>query len=177
MDKGSGARGPGVSVPTDDPELPLDGFVTYRLARLQSRLNGQATAVLREHAGLSLAQWRIVALISQHGGEAAGEIAAAAGIDKGQFSRNAKALGDMGLVTMRVDDEDARRHRLDLTPQGRALHARILPVMRERQRHLLCEFDAGERAALFSAIERLSRAAERTDFGKPGDQTSGQTGG
>ena len=40
-------------------------FVTFRLAKLQGSLNTQATAILKEKAGLSLVEWRLIQ-ISTH---------------------------------------------------------------------------------------------------------------
>jgi len=38
-------------------------FVTYRLAKLQSQLNAQGTAILKEKSGLSLVEWRVIQVI------------------------------------------------------------------------------------------------------------------
>ena len=133
-------------------DLPLHQFLTYRLSRVQAKLNAQASAMLRTHAGLTLSQWRILALVGAAGQTRLSELARTGLLDKGLLSRNLKVLVGEGLVIAKQDDVDHRVQHLRLSKRGKALFERTLPRMRKRQRHLRLVADGkGDRRALQSA--------------------------
>ena len=149
---------------TDPAELPLRRFLTYRLNRLQARLNAQASRYLAEHGGITLSEWRAIALVGNFGQTTLTEISRESQIDKGLLSRTLKTLIERGLVEGRQDDHDNRVQRLRLTAEGAGLHSRMLPRMRARQRFLQGTLTSAEFEALLSAIDKLDAAAEVTEF-------------
>ncbi len=150
--------------PAKHDELPLHRFLTYRLARVQARLNAQATRILRDKAGLSLPQWRILALIGSHEPASSAKLANIFAFDKALFSRKLKDLVADGLVVSETDENDHRVHHLKLSCRGRVLYESTLPHMRARQRALLGSLSNGEVEAFFSALEKLENAAGLTEF-------------
>lgn len=147
---------------TLDPveDLPLHQFLTYRLSRVQAKLNAQASALLQRHAGLTLSQWRILALVGAAGQTRLSDLARSAALDKGLLSRNLKTMIAEGLVAAQQDDVDQRVQHLTLTARGRALFERTLPRMRARQTHLRAALTETERVVLETALEKLERAAD-----------------
>lgn len=145
-------------------DLPLRRFLTYRLNRLQARLNAQAARYLTAHGGITLSEWRAIALIGSLEETTLTELSREAQIDKGLLSRTLKTLVERGMVDGRQDDRDNRVQRLTLTASGTKLHERILPRMRARQRFLQAALTTSEFAALHSAIDKLEIAAEVTEF-------------
>lgn len=143
-------------------ELQLTQFLTYRLARAQARLNAQARRILKEVAGLSLSQWRILSLIGHQGEATSSELAKMFDIDKGLFSRNLKTLVRDGHVVSASDERDSRVGRLSLTGSGRDLFDRTLPVMRQRQEALRSGLTEDELTTLYAALEKLEAAADDT---------------
>jgi len=149
----------------DQKARELTGFVTYRISQLHPKLNAQAAHVLKQHAGLSLVQWRILALIEAFGpAVSSGTIIEKASMDKGLFSRGLKRLMADSFVVGEVDKEDQRRVPLSLTPRGRELHDKTIAIMRRRQEHLLHDLTDEERDCLFSALEKLMNNAGRKSF-------------
>jgi DNA-binding MarR family transcriptional regulator len=57
-----------------------------------------------------------------------GDVAALLAMDRTTVTANVKPLARRGLVKMRVDREDRRNRRLELTPSGRALLAAAAPI-------------------------------------------------
>lgn len=153
-------------MPTREQEsdLPLQQFLTYRFSRVQAKLNAQATRLLRAQAGITLIQWRIIALIGAAGRSRSSELSRHAALDKGLLSRNLKTLIADGLVTACDDDTDNRAQNLALSPRGRQLYDATLPVMRARQRALRGALDPRELACLYSALDKLEIAADLTEF-------------
>ena len=82
------------------PMAELMSFVTYRISQLHPKLNSQAAYILRKHGGLSLIQWRTIALIHAMGPNVSStEIIKRVDMDKGLFSRNVKTLIAAGGVS------------------------------------------------------------------------------
>jgi DNA-binding MarR family transcriptional regulator len=140
-------------------------FMTYRLARVQAKLNAQATRILRDHAGLTLTQWRLLALLGGAGQATAAQLSRHAAMDKGLISRNIRALTEEGLVQVNSDPADHRAQVLTLSPRGVSLFEHTLPRMRARQDALRAYLDANEEAVLNRALEKLERAAEDPTVG------------
>ena len=151
-----------VSLKEDSDLLQLQNFLTFRMAKVQARLNAQAMRILKKTAGIGLSQWRVIAMIGTGGGEPvlAAEIKRATGYDKGLFSRTLRGLIDDGLILSTTVREDQRRQALCLTAAGAAVYNRTLPVMRRRQENLRNTLEPQEVSALYTALEKLELAAE-----------------
>ena len=153
----------------DDGDTPYDtskpsSFLTYRLSRVQARLNAQAADLLRRHSGVPLAQWRVLLLL--YGGDVSSqkEIVGLAQFDKGQVSRLVDTLIERGLINAKSGGEDKRVRTLSLTDDGTAIVERLIPIMRERQRQLLSVFSAEEQTRLMEFISRLDGVADKLDI-------------
>lgn len=143
---------------------PLTQFLTYRIARLHHAMNAQAVAILAEVSGISLGQWRVLAVVGSGGAMTARDLARHAGYDPAFISRTVRALEVAGLVRTSRSDADRRMLSIALTGQGGELYARTLPFMHARQEALLGALAPDERDAVFVIIEKLERAAERRKF-------------
>ena len=141
----------------------LTRFLSYRLMRLHSALNAQATALLSRE-GLTLGQWRLLALCGAGLAGTSRDFARFFGLDPAFVSRTLRALAEAGLMEVRRHGKDRRMLDVALTARGRALHDAILPRMRGRQAALLDALDPAERRALHPILDKLERAAERRDF-------------
>ena len=140
--------------------LPLHRFLTFRLMRVHTKLNAQATRILRETSGLTLSQWRVLALIGAEGEARMSDIARATALDKGLLSRNLKALIEAGQIEANADDADHRAQKLRLSAAGQALFERTLPVMRARQARLRADLSAEELETFYTVLDKLEHAAE-----------------
>lgn len=141
-------------------DSPLQEFLTYRLARLQSKLNMQASRILRRNAGITLTHWRILMQVGNLGRTTAAALSRNSSMDKGLISRNLKFLLGQDLVRSTPDRRDTRLHHLELTDAGKDMYARLLPIMEQRQMSLQSQLDREEMEHLISAIAKLERAAD-----------------
>lgn len=144
----------------DADTLPLHQFLTYRLSRVQAKLNAQATRILREASGITLTQWRIIALVGAAGQTRLSQLAREAALDKGLLSRNLKGLIEDGVITTRPDENDHRAQVLSLSPKGIAIFGRTLPVSRERQRKLRAGLTEEELRIFRRVLDKLEIAAD-----------------
>ena len=140
-------------------ELPVEGFLTYRLHALHTALNRQAIEILGRVSGLGLPEWRVIALLGTGATLTARRIGQISVIDKGLLSRTLTALEQRGLVAASRDARDRRLVKVTLTAKGQAVYDRTIPQMQERHRALMKALNKSEQAALFPIIDKLLAAA------------------
>jgi DNA-binding MarR family transcriptional regulator len=147
----------------DEYDIPLTEMVTYRLSRLNAQLNAQAARILKETAGLSLAQWRVLVVLDTNGKVPPSEIVRSTAVDKGQLSRTLKGMTSEGLIASEASESDSRSHLLSMTAKGRELFETARPAMRERQLCLLESLGGEERDVLFTALDKIGAAARELE--------------
>ncbi|MDD9730586.1 MarR family winged helix-turn-helix transcriptional regulator [Mameliella sp. AT18] len=139
---------------------PLANFLTYRFARVQSKLNAQASRILREHSGVTITQWRIIAVIGDGGPCTSAQLSRMTAMDKGLISRNVKSLNAEGYLSVTRDQTDNRALYLDLTEKGRKVFERTMPRMQARQKALRAYLDKSQIDLLMQTFDTLEKAAE-----------------
>ena len=138
--------------------------ITFRLSRLNARLNAQASRILGKRFGISLTQWRVLVMVRALGQPTLTEMARDSHLDKGQLSRSIRGMVVGGLVMASERTEsDHRMTRLRLTQEGERLYEKAWPAMRSRQEALLGAMDESERRTVFDVLDRLDRIAEVRD--------------
>ncbi|MEO1557748.1 MAG: MarR family winged helix-turn-helix transcriptional regulator [Pseudomonadota bacterium] len=135
-------------------------FVTFRLARLQNRLNAQGAALLKSKSGLSLVEWRLIQTLRMIKNASLTEIAEHVQMDKGQLSRKIKSMVEKGLLKSKTDTHDHRVQHLALTPRAEELSARMMPVMEGRQQRLLADVSGEELEVFYSVIDKIEAASK-----------------
>jgi len=135
-------------------------LLSYRLHRVANLLSRGAELRYRRQFGVSLWEWRTVALL---GGAAEphslNDLARAAGIDKSQMSRVVAGLTRRRIVEREADASDGRGIRLSLTRSGRALYQKLISAAAERNDAFLGCLSAKERAALDAIMTKLADEA------------------
>lgn len=134
-------------------DFDLDAFLPYRLAAAAARVSRRFAERYRAEFGISIAEWRVLAHLSQQEAVSVREIRARVDLDKSQVSRAAARLESAGLVEKRPHPGDGRLLELRLTAAGRALFGRIAPVARAYQAEL--------RAVLGADAEAFGRGLDR----------------
>ena len=148
----------------DISPIKLRAFLTFRLTRLQAQINSQAQHILRAHSDIGQTEWRVIFMVADLGEGTMAQVVRDGKIDKAQVSRAVKSLIKSGYLESRVDPADHRQSILTLTGKGHKIYLRILPLMQERQRHLLADLGDEEVDMLFQVLDRLEAAAQRRDF-------------
>ena len=137
-------------------------LLSYRLHQVASLLSRGAEMRYRREFGVSLWEWRAIALL---GGAAEpqslNDLARAAGIDKGQMSRVVSGLTRRRLISRQTDVNDARGIRLSLSAAGAKLYRSLIGAATERNDAFLACLSARERDCLEQAMAKLAREARR----------------
>jgi len=111
----------------------IQDLLSYKLHRVANLLSRGAELRYRREFGVSLWEWRSIALLG-----AADEpmslvqLANAAGIDKGQMSRVVSGLAGRRLVVRSSNSADGRGVQLALSKAGRKLYEGLIGAAAER---------------------------------------------
>ncbi len=149
------------SLKTRNSETPLrlEAFLPYRLAVLANAVSRAFAARYEAEFGLTIPEWRVMALLGASPGLTATEVAEATPMDKVAVSRAVRGLSDAGRLRATADGADGRRQKLALTPAGQAVYRRIVPLARALEARLLENLGAADRAALDALLTRLEVSA------------------
>ncbi|MEO8143157.1 MAG: MarR family transcriptional regulator [Betaproteobacteria bacterium] len=136
-------------------------LLSYRLHQVANLLSRGAEMRYRREFGVSLWEWRSVALLGGVGEpQSLNDLARAAGVDKGQMSRVVSGLTRRKLVSRETDANDARGIRLSLTRSGKNLYQKLIGAAAERNSAFLDCLNATERKCLEQAMTKLAREAK-----------------
>jgi DNA-binding MarR family transcriptional regulator len=136
--------------------LDLDRFVPYRLSVLTNRVSNAIARTYSERFGLSIPEWRVMAVLGQAPGLSGGEVARRTEMDKVQVSRAVANLVRQRRVQKQSDSSDGRVTRLVLTARGRAIYDEIVPHALELEERFLAALAPQERATFNRLIARLT---------------------
>ncbi len=142
-------------------ELALEHFLPYRLSVLANRVSRAIARRYSKAFGLTVPEWRVIAVLGRRPELTAKDIAEATEMDKVAVSRAVARLVAAQRVACETDPADARRQLLRLTTLGEKVRARIAPMALAEERKLLSALSPRERVQLDLLIDRLLNAAQR----------------
>jgi DNA-binding MarR family transcriptional regulator len=143
----------------DEVRLDLDRFVPYRLSVLTNRVSSAIARHYSERFGLSIPEWRVMAVLGQTPGLSAREVAARTAMDKVQVSRAVAALMRARRIARSGDAKDGRVTRLSLTRQGKAIYDEIVPLALHLEELFLAALSAEERKTFDQLMAKLAGQA------------------
>ena len=138
-----------------DKALILDEFLPYKLAVLSHSVSSLVARVYDKRFGLTIPEWRVIAIVGRFPGLSAVEVAERTMMDKVAVSRAVTKLIKSGRIDREFADADRRRSILNLSEQGIQVHDEIAPFALKMEEDLLHGLSADEVETLNSVIERL----------------------
>ena len=145
----------------------LDAFIPYRLSVLTNRVSSAIARHYADRFGLTIPEWRVMAVLGDTPGLSAREVAARTAMDKVQVSRAVASLAAARRVERTQDETDGRVTHLSLTRAGRAVYDEIVPLALHLEETLLAALTVEERKAFDRLLSKLARQA-RLLAPKPG---------
>jgi len=109
-------------------KLELDDYFPYLINRVGTVLAVRFTAGQLAAHGLSIAMWRVLAVLSNNGGQRQIDLAGLTSIDASTLSRLVTRLVRMGLVSRARSRTSSREVVVSLSAKGRALVDRLIPA-------------------------------------------------
>jgi DNA-binding MarR family transcriptional regulator len=142
------------------PRLKLDTHLPHALGATAIAVGRLIARAYEARFGLSVIEWRLMALLAEIGPAGEAEVFARAAADRPVARRAVRALGRRGLAR-------AGAGTLALTPEGRRVYEEIAPLAIAWEATLVAGLSPGEVTALKLLLKRVRAAAERLG-GEPG---------
>ncbi|MDR3467240.1 MAG: MarR family transcriptional regulator [Xanthobacteraceae bacterium] len=142
-----------------DGVLDLQRFFPYRLAVLAEEVSRTVAQLYADRFDMTRQEWRVLAAVAANRQMAAKEIAEYSTLDKMSVSRAVAALEAKALISREEDPADRRNKLLTLTPSGRAMYQKIVPLVRAREDYLLGALSPTERDMLDDILNKLTSRA------------------
>lgn len=142
--------------------LKLEDFLPYLVNRVGAALVERfAREALTGHA-LSIDMWRVLAALADNGGQRQVDLAGATSIEASTVSRIVTRLVRAGLVTRSRSETSSREVIVRLSPQGRALVQKLIPVALRLERTAAAGIPPQQLRALKSALRVVYRNLARS---------------
>jgi len=143
-----------------DRTLDLEHFLPYRLSVLSNRVSDAIAQQYSDRFGLSIPEWRVMAVLGGTAGLSARDVAERTAMDKVQVSRAVESLVRARRVARTEDAQDGRISRLGLTAKGRAIYDEVVPLALHLEDVFLSALKPDERRQLDVLMAKLSRQAD-----------------
>lgn len=117
----------------------LSAFLPYQLAVASSRISREFSERYKAEFGLTIPEWRVLAHLAQSDAVSVREIHERVDMDKSKVSRAAARLESQGMIEKRENQGDRRLLDMRLTPKGRDLIARIMPIADTYQAEIIAQ--------------------------------------
>lgn len=154
-----------VTVESMKDELILEDFLPYRLAVLSHTVSTTIAKVYEKRFGVSIPEWRVIAILGRFPGLSAVEVAERTMLDKVAVSRAVSKLIKNGRIDREFADADRRRSILNLSTEGRAVHDDIAALALAFEHELLQGIGEEDIRSFDDVMERLLDKAR--DLGTP----------
>ena len=138
-----------------EAKLDLDNYLPYLVNRvgviIAEQYGGEALAPYR----LSIAMWRIMAVLASSGGLRLIDLAGLTSIEVSTLSRIVTRLVRIGVVTRTRSASSTREVVVKLTAKGSAQVARLIPIAHDYEAIAIAGLSAEEVAVLKRCLRRV----------------------
>lgn len=141
----------------------LADFLPYQLSVASNAVSTRIAEQYRKRFGLKTTEWRIMAVLGDSGPHTQRELCQLTLMDKVPVNRACRVLEDRALASRQPNARDGRSHLLELTGEGRRVHARIMPLAEAIEAELFGVLSAEERAAFAAMLSRVREGAGEFD--------------
>lgn len=137
----------------------LADFLPYQLSVASNAVSTRIAEQYRRRFGLKSTEWRVMAVLGDSGPYTQRELCQLTLMDKVPVNRACRVLEDRGLAARRPNTRDGRSHLLELTREGRSVHARIMPLAEAIETELFSVLSPQEREGLSAMLTRVREGA------------------
>ena len=139
--------------------LILEEFMPYQLARLSSTVSTTIARAYDKEFGLSIPEWRVIAVLGRFPGLSAVEVAEQTFLDKVAVSRAVTKLIKSGRIDRQFADADRRRSILNLSEKGREVHDGVAKLALQFEEALLDGVDKADIDQFNTVMDQLLEKA------------------
>ena len=136
-------------------ELILEDFLPYRLSITSHTVSTNIARIYEKRFGVSIPEWRVIAVLGRYPGLSAVEVAERTLMDKVAVSRAVTKLIKNGRIDRQFADADRRRSILHLSEEGQKVHNEIAPLALEFEQRLVQDISEQDYKTFNSTLEQL----------------------
>jgi MarR family transcriptional regulator, organic hydroperoxide resistance regulator len=133
----------------------LEDHLFFYFSQILARRTRALNVRLRPY-GLDYPRWRVLAVLQEHSGATMGRLSDLTSVDRTTLTRTLGLMEKARLVARRERESDRRSLEISLTPQGRRLFARILPLALSETDRALTGFSPEEVGILRDQLKRMA---------------------
>lgn len=141
--------------------IVLATFLPYRFSILGERLSRALGRVYQDAFGISIPEWRVMAVLGECGSCSTRQIMERTEMDRVKVSRAVIHLADMALVKQKPLPHDQRAHTLNLTRRGSGIYRQILPMARALEAEFVSVLSPEEMKAMDTILTKLHLSASQ----------------
>jgi DNA-binding MarR family transcriptional regulator len=145
------------------PKFSLAAFLPYRLAVATESVGRVFAESFGNAYNLNRPEWRILAVIVEHGTQSPTMVGQRSALDKVKVSRAVQSLVTKGLLRRTRDPDDGRGLLLSLTRKGAATHAGLIPLSARTEATVFEGLNQADRAALSRILKKITTHLETID--------------
>lgn len=138
----------------------LRNFFPYLVRVYYRAVSDAVSNVYASQYGLSVSEWRTMAVLGPTKALSASEIVEQSSMDKVTVSRAIKGLQAHGFLKRDIDNADKRRAVLKLTQTGIDAFSELVPLVKQIEKDCLQGLSPEERETLISLMHRVRQNAE-----------------
>ena len=144
------------------PHFDFSEYLPYLINRVGSELVADFVRTALAGRRLSIAMWRVLAVLSNDGGRRQIDLAAKTSIDVSTLSRVVTRLVKMGLVTRIRSATNSREVVVRLTAKGVAVLAEAIPKAIAAERTAIAGVSARDLAVVRRSLRRMYQNLARS---------------
>ena len=136
-------------------KLNLDNYLPYLVNRVGTSIAEQFGAEALASYGLSIAMWRVMAVLASTGAQRQIDLAALTSIEVSTLSRIVTRMVRMGVVSRTRSTSSTREVVVKLTAKGNGQVERLIPIARDYESVATAGLSADDVAVLKRCLRRV----------------------
>ncbi len=152
------------------PRLDLAEYLPYLINRVGSALVASYAQSALDDQQLTIAMWRVLAVLSNGGSQRQVDLADLTSIDASTLSRLVTRLMRRGLVKRSRSASNSREVAVALTPKGRVVVDRLIPLALAEERLAVAGVGAKDIATLKQTLRQIYRNITRAESERPASE-------
>lgn len=142
-------------------EFTPEHSLPHAFSVIANRISHALERMYGELFGISVVDWRIIAILGTHFPLSAKALAELTAMDQVSVSRAIEQLSNKKLVERRVDSADRRRVALRLSRKGMDIYNRVMPLLSASEALLISELSESDAATIRRIMKTLLERSGR----------------
>lgn len=141
----------------------LESFLPYRLSVTTNRISRAFAAHYEQEFGISIPEWRVIAVLGAFAPLSSNEICDRTAMDKAKVSRAVASLLKRALIEREAHETDQRLIQLTLSRQGRKVYEAVIPRARAIEARVTKGLSQADIAHLHRVLDRIGTCLDEIE--------------